>query len=80
MVIGNPPYNAFAGVSPEEEEGLVEVYKGAYYREQTRPNKQGETSVTLTKRYALNDPTEIGGWGIKKFNLDDHVHPLPPAC
>ena len=71
VVIGNPPYNAFAGVSPEEEEGLVEVYKGAYYREQTRPNKQGETSVTLTKRYARYDPTEIGGWGIKKFNLDD---------
>lgn len=27
MIIGNPPYNAFAGVSPEEEEGLVEPYK-----------------------------------------------------
>jgi predicted helicase len=27
VVIGNPPYNAYAGVSPEEEEGLVEPYK-----------------------------------------------------
>jgi len=27
VVIGNPPYNAFAGVSPAEEEGLVEPYK-----------------------------------------------------
>jgi hypothetical protein len=27
VVIGNPPYNAFAGVSPENEEGLVEPYK-----------------------------------------------------
>ncbi len=27
VIIGNPPYNAFAGVSPEEEEGLVEPYK-----------------------------------------------------
>jgi hypothetical protein len=27
VVIGNPPYNAFAGTSPEEEEGLVEPYK-----------------------------------------------------
>jgi len=27
VVIGNPPYNAFAGTSPAEEQGLVEVYK-----------------------------------------------------
>jgi len=27
VVIGNPPYNGFAGVSPEEENGLVEPYK-----------------------------------------------------
>ena len=27
VVIGNPPYNAFAGTSPDEEEGLVDHYK-----------------------------------------------------
>jgi predicted helicase len=27
VILGNPPYNAFTGVSPEEEGGLVEVYK-----------------------------------------------------
>jgi hypothetical protein len=27
VVIGNPPYNSFAGTSPAEEEGLVEPYK-----------------------------------------------------
>ncbi len=27
VVLGNPPYYAFAGVSPEEEQGLVEPYK-----------------------------------------------------
>ncbi len=27
VILGNPPYNAYAGVSPEEEEGLVEPYK-----------------------------------------------------
>jgi hypothetical protein len=27
VVLGNPPYNAFAGVSPKEEEGLVDLYK-----------------------------------------------------
>ena len=48
VVLGNPPYNAFAGVSPEEEQGLVEPYKEG-----------------------LNTPVAEGGWGIKKFNLDD---------
>ena len=48
VVLGNPPYNAFAGVSPEEEQGLVEPYK-----------------------QDLNKPTSEGGWGIRKFNLDD---------
>jgi hypothetical protein len=48
VVLGNPPYNAFAGVSPEEEQGLVEPYKKD-----------------------LNKPVSAGGWGIKKFNLDD---------
>jgi Type ISP C-terminal specificity domain/N-6 DNA Methylase len=27
VILGNPPYNAFAGVSPAEEQGLVEPYK-----------------------------------------------------
>lgn len=27
VILGNPPYNAFAGISPEEEQGLVEPYK-----------------------------------------------------
>ncbi len=48
VILGNPPYNAFAGVSPEEEQGLVEPYKKD-----------------------LNKPIGEGGWGIKKFNLDD---------
>jgi len=30
VILGNPPYNAFAGTSPEEEEGHVEEYKGMY--------------------------------------------------
>ena len=48
VVLGNPPYNAFAGVSPHEEAGLVEPYKKG-----------------------LNKPVSEGGWGIKKFNLDE---------
>ena len=27
VVLGNPPYNAYAGISPAEEQGLVEPYK-----------------------------------------------------
>ncbi len=27
VILGNPPYNAFAGVSPREEDGLVSPYK-----------------------------------------------------
>ena len=48
VILGNPPYNAFAGTSPEEEEGIVDAYKEG-----------------------LNKPVKDGGWGIKKFNLDD---------
>jgi hypothetical protein len=33
VVIGNPPYNAFAGTSPAEEEGLVEPYKEGLIRD-----------------------------------------------
>ena len=33
VVLGNPPYNAFAGVSPKEEQGLVELYKNGLVSE-----------------------------------------------
>ncbi len=33
MVLGNPPYNAFAGTSPAEESGLVEPYKEGLQRD-----------------------------------------------
>ena len=33
VILGNPPYNAYAGVSPEEEQGLVEPYKEGLARE-----------------------------------------------
>ena len=48
VILGNPPYNAFAGVSPVEEKGLVDAYK-----------------------VGLNTSVAQGGWGIRKFNLDD---------
>ncbi len=33
VILGNPPYNAFAGVSPKEEQGLVEPYKEGLIKE-----------------------------------------------
>ena len=42
VILGNPPYNAFAGVSPDEEQGLVEPYK------------KGLKDWGITKNY-LND-------------------------
>jgi predicted helicase len=33
VILGNPPYNAFAGVSPQEEHGLVEPYKEGLVKE-----------------------------------------------
>ncbi len=49
VVLGNPPYNAFAGTAASDEERmLIEPYK-----------------------QDLNKPVKEGGWGIKKFNLDD---------
>jgi hypothetical protein len=33
VVLGNPPYNAFAGVSPTEEDGLVDPYKEGLIKE-----------------------------------------------
>jgi hypothetical protein len=75
VIMGNPPYNAFAGVSPAEEEGLVEPYKGVYWVEKV--NKKGKTvkdkqgQPVRQRRYKLTDPESLGGWDIRKFNLDD---------
>ncbi|MBI5696547.1 MAG: DNA methyltransferase, partial [Nitrospirae bacterium] len=33
VILGNPPYNAFAGASPQEEHGLVEPYKEGLVKE-----------------------------------------------
>ena len=33
VILGNPPYNAFAGTSPAEEHGLIEAYKAGLVSE-----------------------------------------------
>jgi hypothetical protein len=75
VVLGNPPYNAFAGVSPEEEEGLVEPYKGAYrVAAKTKKGKlirDKDRQQKFVTRYKLNDPITMGGWGLKRNYIDD---------
>ena len=39
VILGNPPYNAFAGTSPDEEGGLVDAYK------------EGLTEWNITRNY-----------------------------
>ena len=48
VILGNPPYNAFAGVSPEEEKGLVEPYKEGL-------NKPVSTNGWGIKKFNLDD-------------------------
>jgi hypothetical protein len=43
VVIGNPPYNAFDGVSPAQEEGLVDSYKA------------GLTAIWRVRKFNLDD-------------------------
>jgi predicted helicase len=75
VILGNPPYNAYAGTSPKEEEDLVETYKGAYRTQQT--DKSGKLlfdrngEAVMKRRYRLSDSPSAGGWGIRKFNLDE---------
>ncbi len=69
VVLGNPPYNAFAGVSPEEVQEELDVYKGPHFIE--KHNKRG--GVKRTRRYHLNDPVEMGGWGVKKLNNELYI-------
>jgi hypothetical protein len=56
VVLGNPPYNRFAGVPLEEEGDLVDYYKGI-----TRSNKGKQVGQTLL----------FSKWGVRKHLLDD---------
>ncbi|MEI7728419.1 MAG: type ISP restriction/modification enzyme [Verrucomicrobiota bacterium] len=33
VILGNPPYNAYAGISPDEEQGMVEPYKAGLVKD-----------------------------------------------
>jgi hypothetical protein len=75
VILGNPPYNGFAGVSPKEEQGLVEVYKGIYSTQKKNKDREDmfdeDGQPVMERHYRLSDSVSKGGWGIRKFNLDE---------
>lgn len=56
VVIGNPPYNRFAGVPMKEEADLVDQYKGIH--RDARGRQIGQTDL-------------FSVWGVRKHLLDD---------
>ena len=74
VVIGNPPYNAFAGVSPVEEDGLVEPYKEGLISEcRARHYPAYQTDSNSHDRF-----DDGGGSGIPGCRMDG---PEPgPTC
>lgn len=56
VILGNPPYNRFAGAPIEEERDLVDPYKGI--RRDPKGRQIGNTAL-------------YGDWGIRKHLLDD---------
>lgn len=72
VVLGNPPYNRFAGAAVAEEEELVDHYKGAERVE--KKNRKGEVVRGPDGRPLLvqkGDTLLYSRWGISKQLLDD---------
>lgn len=64
VILGNPPYNAFAGVSPEEEHGLVEPYKKGLISEWGIKKFNLDELYTRFLRLAERRIAEISGRGV----------------
>jgi hypothetical protein len=67
VILGNPPYNAFAGVSPEEEQGLVEPYKEGLITEWGIKKFNLDDLYVRFFRLAERRITEMTGKGIVSF-------------
>ena len=67
MILGNPPYNAFAGVSPEEENGLVEPYKLGLVTEWRIKKFNLDDLYVRFFRMAEKRVAEHGGRGVVSF-------------
>ena len=66
VILGNPPYNGFAGVSPEEEDGLLEPYKANLKRWGITKNYLDDLYVRFF-RLAERRIAEQGSTGIVSF-------------
>ena len=71
VVLGNPPYNRFAGIAMDEEADLVDRYKGIRRRE--KRDRSGEVLLRDGKPVLAQDgESELySRWGIRKQLLDD---------
>jgi hypothetical protein len=67
VILGNPPYNAFAGVSPEEEQGLVEPYKKGLISEWGIKKFNLDDLYIRFFRLAEKRIAEHGGRGVVSF-------------
>lgn len=67
VILGNPPYNAFAGVSPEEEDGLVEPYKKGLISEWGIRKFNLDDLYIRFFRLAERRIAEVGGRGVVSF-------------
>jgi Type ISP C-terminal specificity domain/N-6 DNA Methylase len=69
VVLGNPPYNRFAGTALDEEADLVDHYKGIRRRAK-QVKKKGTTDGTVVM-VQVGESQLYTRWGIRKQLLDD---------
>jgi len=77
VILGNPPYNAFAGVSPKEEQGLVEPYKQGLKEWGITKNYLDDLYVRFF-RLAERRIAEMTGKGIVSF-ISNHSWIAEPS-
>ncbi|MDD8025323.1 MAG: N-6 DNA methylase [Acidobacteriota bacterium] len=78
VILGNPPYNAFAGVSPEEEQGLVEPYKKGLVSEWGIKKFNLDDLYVRFFRLAEKRIAERGGRGVVSF-ISNHSWVSDPS-
>jgi len=78
VILGNPPYNAFAGISPEEENGLVEPYKKGLNTEWGIKKFNLDDLYIRFFRLAERRIAEVGGRGVVSF-ISNHSWVSDPS-
>ncbi len=78
VILGNPPYNAFAGISPAEEQGLVEPYKEGLVREWKIKKFNLEDLYIRFFRLAERRIAEMTGRGVVSY-ISNHSWVSDPS-